>query len=81
MLVFRWFLVCVQVLDSSMCAAEIGVGDVVVINGVMAGEILDKFPSATGEEIYDISIRTNRGLWRIAVLGSDIGINPDDNSN
>ena len=27
----------VQVLDSCMCAAEIGVGDVVVINGVMAG--------------------------------------------
>jgi hypothetical protein len=64
-----------------MCATEIGVGDVVVINGVMAGEILDKFPSATGEEIYDISIMTNRGLWRIAVLGSDIAINPDDNSN
>ena len=55
-----------------MCPAKIEVGDVVVINGVMTGRVLDKFPSATGEEIYDIIIMTNWGVWRIAVLGSDI---------
>ena len=64
-----------------MCAAKIEVGDVVLINGFMAGEILDKFPSAIGEEIYDIRIMTNRGVLRIAVLGSDIATNPDDDSN
>jgi hypothetical protein len=58
-----------------MCAAKIEVGDVVVINGVMAGTVLDKFPSATGDEIYDISVVTNWGTWRIAVLGSDIAVN------
>jgi hypothetical protein len=58
-----------------MCAAEIEVGDVVVINGVMAGTVLDKFRSATGEEIYDIGIMTNWGVWRIAVLGTDIAVN------
>ena len=55
-----------------MCAAKIEVGDLVVINDVMAGTVLDKFPSATGEEIYDISIITESGMWRIAVLGSDV---------
>jgi hypothetical protein len=42
---------------------------------------LDKFRSAIGEEIYDIRILTNRGVRRIAVLGSDIANNPDDESN
>ena len=57
-----------------MYAAKIEVGDLVVINDVMAGTVLDKFPSSTGEEIYDISIMTKRGMWRIAVLGSDIAV-------
>jgi hypothetical protein len=38
-------------------------------------------PSAIGEEIYDIWIMTNRGVLRIAVLGSDIATNPYDDSN
>jgi hypothetical protein len=54
-----------------MCAAKIGVGDVVAFYGVMAGTVLDKFPSATGEEIYDIGIMTNWGVWRIAALGTE----------
>jgi hypothetical protein len=71
------------VVELIMCAAKIEVGDVVVINGVMAGTVLDKFPSATGDEIYDISVSTNWGAWRIAVLGSDIAVNhaPLDGQN
>jgi hypothetical protein len=58
-----------------MDAAKIEVGDLVAINGIIAGRVLDKFLSATGDEIYDIAVITKWGAGRIAVLGNDIAIN------
>jgi hypothetical protein len=45
------------------------------------GKTWTNFPSAIGEEIFNIRIMTNWGVLRIAVLGSDVATNPNDDSN
>jgi hypothetical protein len=49
-----------------MYAIKIEVGDLVVVHDTMAGKVLGKFLSKTGNEIYDVGVVTNWGVTRVA---------------
>jgi hypothetical protein len=55
-----------------MYAVEIEVGDLVVVHDTMAGKVLAKFRSKTGDETYDVGVITNWGVTRVAALGNNI---------
>jgi hypothetical protein len=55
-----------------MYATKIEVGDLVVVYDIMAGRVLGKFHSRTGDEIYDVGVITNWGATRVAALDNSI---------
>ena len=55
-----------------MYATKIEVGDLVVVHDTMAGKVLGKFRSKTGNEIYDVGVVTNWGVTRVAALDNSI---------
>jgi hypothetical protein len=55
-----------------MYATQIEVGDLVVVHDTMAGKVLGKFRSKTGNEIYDVGVVTNWGVTRVAALDNSI---------
>jgi hypothetical protein len=56
-----------------MSASDIEVGDIVMCHGMNTGEVVHKFLSETGEEVYDIKLVY--GPFRVAALEADIVIN------
>jgi hypothetical protein len=56
-----------------MPPGEIEVDDKVMVHGLHTGKVVDKFLSATGEEVYDIKLAY--GPFRVAALEDDIVVN------
>jgi hypothetical protein len=55
-----------------MYATKIEVGDLVVVHNTIAGKVLGKFQSKTGDEIYDVGVITNWDVTRVAALDNSI---------
>jgi hypothetical protein len=64
-----------------MTPSDVEIGDMVIVHGMHAGKVVDKFLSATGAEVYDIKL--GYGPFRVAALEDHIVINfgPRANGN
>lgn len=63
-----------------MSASDIKVGDIVVCHhGMHTGKVVDKFLSATGDEVYDIKLVY--GPFRVAALEDHIVFNYGPRAN
>ena len=56
-----------------MTPGDIEIGDIVMVHGRHTGKVVDKFLSATRDEVYDIKLAY--GTFRVAALEDHILIN------
>jgi len=56
-----------------MTLRDVEIGDMVMVHGLHTGKVVDKFLSATGDEVYDIKLAY--GPFRVAALEDHIIIN------
>jgi len=56
-----------------MTPDDVEVDDIVMVHGLHTGKVVDKFPSATGDEVYDVKLVS--GPFRVAALEDHILIN------
>jgi hypothetical protein len=62
-----------------MKASDVEVGDIVMVHGIRTGKVVHKFPSETGEEVYDIKLAY--GPFRVAALEDHIVVNYGPRAN
>ena len=53
-----------------MTPDDVEVDDIVMVYGLHTGKVVDKFVSATGDEVYDIELVN--GPFRVAALASEV---------
>lgn len=72
-------VVSMAVGDERMTPGDAEVGDILMVHGLHTGEVVGKFLSATGEEVYDIKLVC--GPSRVAALEDHIVINYGPRAN
>jgi hypothetical protein len=56
-----------------MTPGDVEIEDIVMTHGMHTGKVVDKFLSATGDEVYDIKLA--HGTFRVAALEDHILVN------